>query len=80
MDRYIPTMRGKIIEGMKSDERLINAHRRIVEGFVEGNYLKGRQGLNLHFRYIYDVLTDSWCIPLYGQCCYWWVCHNVSLS
>lgn len=52
MDRYIPTMRGKIIEGMKSDERLINAHRRIVEGFVEGNYLKGRQGLNLHFRYI----------------------------
>ena len=52
MDRYIPTMRGKIIEGMKSEERLINAHRRIVEGFVEGNYLKGRQGLNLHFRYI----------------------------
>lgn len=52
MDLYIPTMRGKIIEGMKSDERLVDAHRKIVEGFVEGNYLKGRQGLNLHFRYI----------------------------
>lgn len=52
MDRYIPTMRGKIIEGMKSDERLVDAHRKMVEGFVEGNYLKGRQGLNLHFRYI----------------------------
>lgn len=52
MDRYIPEMRVKIIEGMKSDRKLVDAHRKMVEGFVEGNYLKGRQGLNLHFGYI----------------------------
>ena len=52
MDRYIPQMRSKIIEGMKSDQLLVRAHCKIVEGVVEGDLKKGQEGLDLHFQYI----------------------------
>lgn len=52
MDQYIPKMRGKIIEGMKSEELLGKAHRMIVEGVVEHDLEKGMEGLKLHFGYI----------------------------
>lgn len=52
MDQYIPKMRGKIIEGMKSEDLLCLAHRMLVEGVVEGDHEKGMKGLEMHFKYI----------------------------
>ena len=55
MDEYIPKMRGKIIEG--------HAQRAVLkprpqdtgeEGFAGGNIEKAREGLKLHFHYIYQ--------------------------
>lgn len=37
MDEYIPKMRGRIIEGMHSEQFLSRAHRTLAEGFAEGN-------------------------------------------
>lgn len=54
MDRYIFQMRGKIIQGMNSDEDLTMAHRMMIEGVAEGDREKGRQGLELHYTYIYQ--------------------------
>ena len=56
MDEYIPKMRGKIIEGMHSEQFLSRAHRTLAEGFAEGNIEKAREGLKLHFHYIYQYL------------------------
>ena len=56
MDEYIPKMRGKIIEGMHSEQFLSRAHRTLAEGFAEGNTEKAREGLKLHFHYIYQYL------------------------
>ena len=52
MDAYIPKMRGKIIEGMHSEQFLSRAHRTLAEGFAEENINKAREGLRLHFHYI----------------------------
>ena len=52
----IPKMRGKIIEGMHSEQFLSRAHRTLAEGFAEGNIEKAREGLKLHFHYIYQYL------------------------
>src|SRR3712207_9549895 len=54
MDFYIPTMRGKILNSMKTEDFLYEAHQLIVEGVVEGNLEKGMRGLALHFKYIND--------------------------
>ncbi len=54
MDRYIFQMRGKIIQGMNSDEDLTMAHRMMIEGVAEGDREKGRRGLDLHYTYIYQ--------------------------
>lgn len=54
MDFYIPTMRGKILTSMKTEDFLYEAHQLIVEGVVEGNLEKGMKGLFLHFKYIND--------------------------
>ena len=56
MDEYIPRMRGKIIEGMHSEQFLSRAHRTLAEGFAEGNIEKAREGLKLHFHYIYQYM------------------------
>lgn len=56
MDEYIPKMRGKIIEGMHSEQFLSRAHRTLAEGFSEGNIEKAREGLKLHFHYIYQYM------------------------
>ena len=56
MDEYIPRMRGKIIEGMHSEQFLSRAHRTLAEGFAEGNAEKAREGLRLHFHYIYQYM------------------------
>ena len=56
MDEYIPKMRGKIIEGMHSEQFLSRAHRTLAEGFAEGNIEKAREGLKLHFHYIYQYM------------------------
>ena len=49
-------MRGKIIEGMHSEQFLSRAHRTLTEGFAEGNIEKAREGLKLHFHYIYQYM------------------------
>lgn len=54
MDFYIPTMRGKILNSMKTEDFLYEAHELIVKGVVEGNLEKGMRGLALHFKYIND--------------------------
>ncbi len=56
MDEYIPKMRGKIVEGMHSEQFLIRAHRTLAEGFAEENIDKAREGLRLHFHYIYQYM------------------------
>ena len=56
MDEYIPKMRGRIIEGMHSEQFLSRAHRTLAEGFAEGNLEKAREGLKLHFHYIYQYM------------------------
>ena len=56
MDEYIPKMRGKIIEGMHSEQFLSRAHRTLAKGFSEGNIEKAREGLKMHFHYIYQYL------------------------
>ncbi len=54
MDLYIPTMRGKILRAMKTQHYLYDAHRKIVEGILENNLVKGMEGLSLHFKYLKD--------------------------
>ena len=54
MDRYIRSMRARIISGMNSHNMLARAHRDLVEGVVEGNLEKGLQGLLKHFQYIQE--------------------------
>lgn len=54
MERYIFQMRGKIIQGMNSDEDLTMAHRMMIEGVAEGDREKGQRGLDLHYTYIYQ--------------------------
>ena len=54
MDRYIRSMRARIIAGMNSHNMLARAHRDLVEGVVEGNLEKGLQGLLKHFQYIQE--------------------------
>ncbi len=54
MDRYIRSMRARIIAGMNSHNMLAKAHRDLVEGVVEGNLEKGLQGLLKHFQYIQE--------------------------
>ena len=52
MDRYIRSMRARIISGMNSHYMLDKAHRELVEGVVEGDLEKGLHGVLEHFRYI----------------------------
>ena len=52
MDRYISSMRTRIISGMQSRNKLEYAHRKLVEGVVESNLEKGLAGLRDHFGYI----------------------------
>ena len=52
MDRYISSMRTRIISGMQSRNKLEYAHRVLVEGVVESDLEKGLAGLRDHFGYI----------------------------
>ncbi len=52
IDRYIRSMRARIITGMNDHNMLAKAHRDLVEGVVEGNLEKGLNGLLKHFEYI----------------------------
>ena len=52
MDRYIRSMRARIISGMNSHNMLAKAHRELVEGVVGGDLEKGLHGVLEHFRYI----------------------------
>lgn len=52
MDRYISSMRTRIIAGMQSRNKLEYAHRMLVEGVVESDLEKGLTGLRDHFGYI----------------------------
>jgi len=52
MDRYISSMRTRIIAGMQSRNKLEYAHRMLVEGVVESDLEKGLLGLRDHFGYI----------------------------
>ena len=52
IDRYIRSMRSRIINGMNDQHMLAKAHRDLVEGMLEGNLEKGINGLMRHFEYI----------------------------
>ncbi len=52
IDRYIRSMRSRIINGMHDQHLLARAHRDLVEGILEGNLEKGMSGLMRHFEYI----------------------------
>ena len=52
IEYYIPVFRGKIIEGMKSNDKLEDAHRTLVMGVMNGNLSLGLEGLDRHFEYI----------------------------
>ena len=52
IDRYIRSMRSRIINGMNDQHLLAKAHRDLVEGMLEGDLEKGISGLKRHFEYI----------------------------
>lgn len=51
IDRYIQSMRKRIIEGMESRNMLELAHRKLAEGLVECDLDKSRSGLEEHIGY-----------------------------
>lgn len=52
IEDYIPVYRGKIIEGMKSNDKLDYSHRLLVMGVVNSDLKMGLDGLDRHFEYI----------------------------
>ena len=52
IEDYIPVLRGKIIEGMKSNHKLEDTHRMLVLGVVNSDLRTGLEGLSRHFEYI----------------------------
>ena len=52
IEDYIPVLRGKIIEGMRSNDMLESAHRLLVMGVVDSDLKMGLDGLDRHFEYI----------------------------
>lgn len=52
IEDYIPVFRGKIIEGMRSNDKLEDAHRMLVTGVVDSDLHAGLEGLSRHFEYI----------------------------
>ena len=52
IEGYIPVFRGKIIEGMRTNDKLEDAHRMLVMGVVNSNLQTGLEGLERHFKYI----------------------------
>lgn len=52
IEDHIPVLRGKIIEGMKSNDMLEYAHRLLVMGVVNSDLKMGLDGLDRHFEYI----------------------------
>lgn len=52
IEDYIPVFRGKIIEGMKSNDKLEDTHRMLVMGVVNSDLATGLEGLTRHFEYI----------------------------
>ena len=52
IEDHIPVLRGKIIEGMKSNDMLEYAHRLLVMGVVNSDLKMGLDGLDRHFGYI----------------------------
>ncbi len=52
IEGYIPVFRSKIIEGMRTNDKLEDAHRMLVMGVVNSNLQTGLEGLERHFKYI----------------------------
>ena len=52
IEDHIPVLRGRIIEGMKSNDMLEYAHRLLVMGVVNSDLKMGLDGLDRHFGYI----------------------------
>ena len=52
IESYIPVFRGKIIEGMKTNDKLEDTHRMLVMGVIGSDLRTGLEGLNRHFEYI----------------------------
>ncbi len=52
IEDYIPVLRGRIIEGMKSNDMLEYSHRLLVMGVVNSDLKMGLDGLDRHFEYI----------------------------
>ena len=52
IEDYIPVFRGKIIEGMKSNDKLEDTHRMLVMGVINSDLQTGLEGLSRHFEYI----------------------------
>ena len=52
IESYIPVFRGKIIEGMKTNDKLEDTHRMLVMGVIGSDLRTGLEGLNRQFEYI----------------------------
>ena len=52
IESYIPVFRGRIIEGMKTNDKLEDTHRMLVMGVIGSDLRTGLEGLNRHFEYI----------------------------
>ena len=52
IEDYIPVLRGKIIEGMKSNHKLEDTHRMLLMGVINSDLRTGLEGLSRHFEYI----------------------------
>ncbi len=52
IEGYIPVLRSRIIEGMKSNDKLEDTHRMLVMGVVNSDLQTGLEGINRHFEYI----------------------------
>ena len=52
IEDYIPVFRRKITEGMRSSDKLEDAHRMLVAGVVNSDLETGLEGLSRHFEYI----------------------------
>ena len=52
IEAYIPVFRRKIYEGMRSNDKLEDAHSMLVMGVVNSDLAMGLEGLRRHFEYI----------------------------
>jgi GntR family transcriptional repressor for pyruvate dehydrogenase complex len=56
MEFYVGYLRGKIFENPNNQEGLQAAHENIVASIRDQNFIKGKDALDKHFDYIFEIL------------------------